>query len=76
MSRTSLESTGSTESIGSMKDFLVSVAKHVATPAKVVGMGIASNVVRAGATALAMGGAPLSFPSNAYVISSPHSEKY
>jgi hypothetical protein len=23
-----------------------------------------------------MGGAPLSFPSNAYVISSPHSEKY
>jgi hypothetical protein len=46
-----------------MKEFLVAVAKHVATPAKVVGKGIASNMVKAGATALAMGGAPLSYPS-------------
>ena len=44
-----------------MKEFLVAVAKHVATPAKVVGKGIASNMVKAGATALAMGGAPLDY---------------
>jgi hypothetical protein len=62
-SRASIESTGSNESMGSMKEFLVAVAKHVATPAKVVGKGIASNMVKAGATALAMGGAPLSYPS-------------
>jgi hypothetical protein len=60
-SRASIESTGSNESIGSMKEFLVAVAKHVATPAKVVGKGIASNMVKAGATALAMGGAPLDY---------------
>ena len=59
--RASVDSTGSNESIGSMKDFLVAVAKHVATPAKVVGKGIASNMVKAGATALAMGGAPLKY---------------
>jgi hypothetical protein len=60
-SRASIESIGSNESMGSMKEFLVAIAKHVATPAKVVGKGIASNMVKAGATALAMGGAPLTW---------------
>jgi hypothetical protein len=59
--RASIESIGSNDSIGSMKEFLVAVAKHVATPAKIVGKGIASNMVKAGATALAMGGAPLDY---------------
>ena len=75
-SRASIESTGSNESMGSMKEFLVAVAKHVATPAKVVGKGIASNMVKAGATALAMGGAPLNWdPSaSAGMSSSPPSK--
>ena len=71
-SRASIESTGSNESMGSMKEFLVAVAKHVATPAKVVGKGIANHMVKAGATALAMGGAPLNYPSTSSgVASSP-----
>ena len=74
-SRASIESTGSNESMGSMKEFLVAVAKHVATPAKVVGKGIASHMVKAGATALAMGGAPLNYPSTSSGIASSPPKK-